>query len=100
MFIILIIPLVEFNNKLDKNVINAFVTLDNFLREHEEIKTSKDIKCRTYYDKMLYWNNKYKTDSSDNSVKAIESDIQDLMRFLAKQEMVKESGCNLKNNYF
>lgn len=92
--------LVDFNNKLDKNVIDAFNALDNFLHEHEEIKNSKDTKCRTYYDKMFYWNNKYKIDSSDNSVKAIISDIQDLMRFLAKQEIVKESGCNLKKNYF
>ena len=49
---------------------------------------------------MVYWNNKYKIDSSDNTIQAIKSDIQDLMRFLAKQEIVKESGCNLKRNYF
>ena len=49
---------------------------------------------------MLYWNNKYNIDSSDTSIQAIISDIQDLMRFLAKLEIVKESGCNLKSNYF
>ena len=92
--------LVTFNNTLDKNVINAFNTLDKFLEEHVEIKNSKDTRCKTYYDKMLYWYNKYNMDSSDTSIQAIISDIQDLMRFLAKLEIVKESGCNLKSNYF
>lgn len=92
--------LVTFNNTLDKDVIDAFNKLDKFLQEHEEIKNSKDTRCKTYYDKMLYWNNKYKLDSSDTSIQAIISDIQDLMRFLAKLEIVKESGCNLKSNYF
>lgn len=92
--------LVKFNNSLDKNVINAFTLLNNFLQEHEEIKNSKDTRCKTYYDKMIYWNNRYKTDSSDITIQAIKSDVQDLMRFLAKQEIVKESGCNLKKNYF
>ena len=92
--------LVKFNNFLDKDVINAFTSLDKFLQEHEEIKNSKDSRCKNYYDKMFYWNNKYKIDSSDNSIQAIKSDVQDLMRFLAKQEIVKESGCNLKRNYF
>ena len=45
---------------------------------------------------MTYWNNKYKADSSDNTIQSIKSDIQDLMRFLAKQKIVKESGCNIK----
>ena len=49
---------------------------------------------------MIYWNNKYKTESSDTTIQAIQSDVQDLMRFLAKQKIVKESGCNLKRNYF
>lgn len=49
---------------------------------------------------MIYWNNKYKKDSSDTTIKEIKSDVQDLMRFLAKQEIVKKSGCNLKRNYF
>ena len=92
--------LVTFNNTLDKNVINAFTSLDKFIQEHEEIKESKDSRCKSYYDKMVYWNNKYKIDSSDNTIQAIKSDIQDLMRFLAKQDIVKESGCNLKRNYF
>ena len=92
--------LVTFNNTLDKDVTNAFNKLDKFLQEHEEIKNSKDTRCKTYYDKMLYWNNKYNIDSSDTSIQAIISDIQDLMRFLAKLEIVKESGCNLKSNYF
>lgn len=92
--------LVTFNNTLDKNVKNAFTSLDKFLQEHEEIKESKDSRCKNYYDKMFYWNNRYKTDSSDTIIQAIQSDVQDLMRFLAKQEIVKESGCNLKRNYF
>lgn len=92
--------LVTFNNTLDKNVINAFTSLDKFIQEHEEIKESKDSRCKSYYDKMIYWNNKYKTESSDTTIQAIQSDVQDLMRFLAKQEIVKESGCNLKRNYF
>lgn len=92
--------LVTFNNTLDKNVINAFISLDEFLQEREEIENSRDSRCKSYYDKMIYWNNKYKIDSSDNSIQAIQSDAQDLMRFLANQEIVKESGCNLKRNYF
>ena len=92
--------LVTFNNTLDKNVINAFTSLDKFIQEHEEIKESKDSRCKSYYDKMIYWNNKYKTESSDTTIQAIQSDVQDLMRFLAKQKIVKESGCNLKRNYF
>lgn len=92
--------LVTFNNTLDKDVKNAFTSLDKFLQEHEEIKESKDSRCKNYYDKMFYWNNRYKTDSSDTIIQAIQSDVQDLMRFLAKQEIVKESGCNLKRNYF
>lgn len=92
--------LVTFNNTLDKDVKNAFTSLDNFLQEHEEIKNSRDSRCKNYYDKMVYWNNKYKIDSSDNTIQTIITDVQDLMRFLAKQEIVKESGCNLKRNYF
>ena len=92
--------LVTFNNTLDKDVKNAFTSLDKFIQEHEEIKESKDSRCKNYYDKMAYWNNRYKTDSSDTTIQAIQSDVQDLMRFLAKQEIVKESGCNLKRNYF
>lgn len=92
--------LVTFNNTLDKNVLNAFTSLDKFLEEHVEVKDSKDNRCKSYYEKMTYWNNKYKMDSSDNTIQAIQSDIQDLMSFLAKQGIVKESGCNLKRNYF
>ena len=92
--------LVTFNNTLDKDVKNAFASLDKFIQEHEEIKESKDSRCKNYYDKMTYWNNRYKTDLSDTTIQAIQSDVQDLMRFLAKQEIVKESGCNLKRNYF
>lgn len=92
--------LVTFNNTLDKDVKNAFTSLDKFIQEHEEIKESKDSRCKSYYDKMTYWNNRYKTDSSDTTIQAIQSDVQDLMRFLAKQEIVKESGCNLKRNHF
>lgn len=92
--------LVTFNNTLDSDVTNAFNSLDKFLLEHEKIKDSKDNRCKNYYDKMTYWNNKYKTDLSDNTIQAIKSNIQDLMRFLAKQEIIKESGCNIKRNYF
>lgn len=92
--------LVAFNNTLDNDVKNAFTSLNKFLQEHEEIKESKDSRCKNYYDKMNYWNNKYKKDSSDTTIKEIKSDVQDLMRFLAKQEIVKKSGCNLKRNYF
>ena len=92
--------LVTFNNTLDKNVINAFISLDKFLQEHEEIENSRDSRCKSYYGKMIYWNNKYKIDSSDNSIQAIQSDVQDLMGFLAKQDIVKDSRCNLKRNYF
>ena len=92
--------LVTFNNTLDNDVKNAFTSLNKFLQEHEEIKNSRDSRCKTYYDKMVYWNNKYKIDSSDNTIQTIIIDVQDLMRFLAKQEIVKKSGCNLKRNYF
>ena len=41
--------LVTFNNTLDKNVINAFISLDKFLQEHEEIENSRDSRCKSYY---------------------------------------------------
>ena len=46
--------LVTFNNTLDKDVKNAFTSLDKFLQEHKEVKESKDSRCKNYYEKMIY----------------------------------------------
>lgn len=92
--------LINFNNSLDKRTNESFKNIDRFIEEHEEIKTSRDYKCRNYYEKIVYWNNKYKLDSSEKSLNEIKSDIQDIMKYLAKQEIIKESGCNLKENYY
>ena len=49
---------------------------------------------------MFYWNKKYKLDSSDKSVNEIISKVQNLLRGLEKQGIVKKSSCNLKRNYY
>lgn len=92
--------LVGFNNQLDVNVHNAFSELDKFLSDHLEIKTSRDFRCRNLYDEMEYWNNKYKLDSSSESVKQISDKVQKLLEQLEKQRIVKKSSCNLKKNYY
>ena len=81
--------LVAFNNTLDKNVINAFTSLDKFIQEHEDIKESKDSRCKSYYDKMIYWNNKYKTESSDATIKLSESTINLIKEYKKWQEAYK-----------
>lgn len=92
--------LVSFNNQLDLNVKSAFSFLDKFISDHIEIKTSKDFRCRNLYDEMEYWNNKYKLDSSFESVKQICDKVQKLLEQLEKQKIVKKSSCNLKKNYY
>lgn len=92
--------LVNFNNLLDVNVENAFSELNDFIISHDEIKTSQDFRCRNLFDEMTYWNNKYKTNPSKESVNQIIDKIQELLKRLAKQGLVKESSCNLKRNYY
>lgn len=92
--------LVNFNNLLDVNVHNAFLELNIFIEDNPEIKNSVDFRCRSLYDEMEYWNNKYKLDSSSESVKQICDKVQKLLEQLEKQEIVKKSSCNLKKNYY
>ena len=92
--------LIDFNNSFEKNIEESFKVIERFIIEHEEVRTSKDYKCRNYFEKFIYWDKKYKSDSSEESLNEIKKDIQDIMRFLAKQEIIKESNCNLKNNYY
>ncbi len=92
--------LVSFNNQLDLNVNNAFSFLDKFISDHIEIKTSKDFRCRNIYDEMEYWNNKYKLDSSSESIKQICDKVQKLLGQLEKQKIVKKTSSNLKKNYY
>lgn len=91
--------LVDFNNSLDKRNDSSFEILDKYLREHEEIKQSDDRKCINYYDNMYYWFNSYTTSPSEERFKKICDEIQQLMKYLERQGIVKESGCNLKRNY-
>ena len=49
---------------------------------------------------MFYWNNKYKLDSSDESVNDIIKKVQKLLSDLDKQGIIKKSSCNLKKNYY
>ncbi len=92
--------LVQFNNLLDVNVISAFNELNEYLENHNEIKESRDYRCRNLYDEMFYWNNKYKLDSSDESVNDIIKKVQKLLSDLDKQGIIKKSSCNLKKNYY
>lgn len=92
--------LVSFNNLLDVNIQNAFKELDDYVSNHSEIKESRDYRCRNLYDEMFYWNNKYKLDSSDKSVNEIIVKVQNLLKGLEKQGIVKKSSCNLKRNYY
>ncbi len=92
--------LIDFNNSFDKNTDDSFKALEKFINEHNEVRDSRDYKCRNYFEKIVYWNNKYKTDKSEESIEEIKTDIQNIMKYLAKQEIIKESGCNLKSNYY
>lgn len=92
--------LVNFNNLLDVSISSAFKELNDYINNHSVIKESRDYRCRNLYDEMSYWNKKYKLDSSDKSVNEIISKIQNLLRGLEKQGIVKKSSCNLKRNYY
>ena len=48
---------------------------------------------------MYYWFNSYTTSPSEERFKKICDEIQQLMKYLERQGIVKESGCNLKRNY-
>ncbi len=91
--------LVNFNNSLDKGD-SAFDILNDYLSAHAEIKDSKDRKCQIYYDKMDLWYRRYITNPSEKLYKSICDEVQKLMQYLEKQELVKESSCNLKRNYY
>ena len=91
--------LVDFNNSLDKRNDSSFEVLDKYIKEHSDIKESRDRKCINYYDKMYYWYNSYTTSPSEEKLKKICTEIQQLMKYLERQGIVKESGCNLKRNY-
>lgn len=92
--------LVSFNNLLDVSISSAFKELNDYINNHSEIKESRDYRSRNLYDEMFYWNKKYKLDSSDKSVNEIISKVQNLLRGLEKQGIVKKSSCNLKRNYY
>lgn len=92
--------LVKFNNTLDSNIKEAFIIVDKYLNEHQKINNSLDNKCRTYYDKIIVWNNRYIGNPSDEVIKGIRDEVQGIMKFLCKQEIVAESSCNLKKNYY
>lgn len=92
--------LVNFNNLLDVSISSAFKELNDYINNHSEIKESRDYRCRNLYDEMEYWNNKYKLDSSSESIKQICDKVQKLLEQLAKQKIVKKSSCNLKKNYY
>lgn len=92
--------LVNFNNLLDVSISSAFKELNDYINNHSEIKESRDYICRNLYDEMEYWNNKYKLDSSSESIKQICDKVQKLLEQLEKQKIVKKSSCNLKKNYY
>ena len=92
--------LVSFNNKLDSDSKESFEYLNTFLNDYRMIKDSLDNRCKSYYEKMTYWYNKYSEDKSDKTVNEIKIDIQNLMKYLERLGIVKESGCNLKKNYY
>ena len=92
--------LVNFNNLLDVSISSAFKELNDYINNHSEIKESRDYRCRNLYDEMEYWNNKYKLDSSSESIKQICDKVQKLLEQLAKQKIVKKSSCNFKKNYY
>lgn len=92
--------LVSFNNSLDKGDDSAFDLLKDYLENHPEIKESLDRKCITYYDKMSLWYRRYTSYPTPELFKSICKEVQELMRYLKKQELVSESSCNLKRNYY
>lgn len=92
--------LVNFNNLLDVSISSAFKELNDYINNHSEIKESRDYRCRNLYDEMEYWNNKYKLDSSSESIKQICDKVQKLLEQLEKQKIVKKSSCNFKKNYY
>lgn len=93
--------LVEFNNKLEKgNSLQTFIYLKENLDKHQEIKNSIDYKCRSYYDKMTFWYNLYMSNQTEKIYLRICDEVQDTLKYLAKQGIVKISGCNLKKNFY
>lgn len=91
--------LVTFNNSLAKKDNLAFEGIKYYIDSHIEIKQSDDNKCKTYYEKMEVWYKRYMSNPTPEQYKIICDEIQQLMKFLTKQEIIKESGCNLKRNY-
>lgn len=92
--------LVNFNNSLDKGNASSFEILDEYLTSHTEITDSDDRRCQSYYDKMDRWYKRFTSNPSEKIYKEICDEIQSLMKYLKKNEIVKESGCNLKKNYY
>lgn len=92
--------LVTFNNYLAKNDNSSFDILSDFILSHPEINQSDDNKCKTYYEKMELWHKRYTSNPTPEQYKIICDEVQHLMKFLVKQEIIKESGCNLKRNYY
>ena len=92
--------LVAFNNSLEKGGISAFDIIGDYLSNHKEITQSKDRKCQTYYEKMELWYKRYMSNPTPEQYQIICDEVQQLMKFLTKQEIIKESGCNLKRNYY
>lgn len=92
--------LVSFNNSLDKDITSSFEILDKYLTSHTEVTDSDDRRCREYYEKMGRWYKRYISNPSENVYKEICDEIQTLMKYLKKIGIVKESGCNLKKNYY
>lgn len=91
--------LVNFNNMLDSDVDNAFMLVNNYLVEHEEVKDSLDRKCQSYYDKLKIWYNRYNINPTDDVLKTICEEVKVVMSYLKRLEIIKESSCNLKRNY-
>lgn len=92
--------LVSFNNSLDKEYKFAFDLLKNYLENHSEVKESLDRKCQSYYEKMDVWYKRYNSNPTDKVLEEIRAELQALMKYLEKQNIIKESGCNLKSNYY
>ena len=87
-------------NRLKRNEILEFTRgispiltdlFEIYLKEVYQI----DIKKYCYKE-----NNKYKLDSSDESVNDIIKKVQKLLSDLDKQGIIKKSSCNLKRNYY
>ncbi len=92
--------LVLFNNNLFINRNYAFSLIHDFLSTHSDIKKCPDSKCRDLYKKFDYWDNLYQSNPTEETYQRICNEIQQILSFLCKKGFVKESGCNLKKNYY